>query len=179
MNALELPAKAVKHMGHALNFFHKCLKKTPDNVFAAHGLALVFAEVRQPSPTHLPLPAHLPPAGQPSWGNRTPAAPRLLNLQAIAADLPPLPFPLLCVEQKNDLDGAYKALSMVREKSPDKPEEVLLNLAHVELAMVQHHDHITTPLLYIFSRVDLAQPSDTPNQWPRDPLQSLSSSHLE
>jgi hypothetical protein len=47
---------------------------------------------------------------------------------------------------------------MVREKSPDKPEEVLLNLAHVELAMVQHHDHITTPLLYIFSRVDLVQP---------------------
>jgi hypothetical protein len=63
VNALELPAKAVKHMGHALNFFHKCLKKTPDNVFAAHGLALVFAEVRQPSPTHLPLSTHLPPAG--------------------------------------------------------------------------------------------------------------------
>lgn len=49
------------------------------------------------------------------------------------------------VEQKNDLDGAYKALSMVREKSPDKPEEVLLNLAHVELAMVRYY-HITTPL---------------------------------
>lgn len=35
------------------------------------------------------------------------------------------------------MNDALTALQYIREKSPDKPDEVLLNLAHVDLAVVR------------------------------------------
>lgn len=131
LNAMTVPDKA-HHMVHSRTYHSKVLKKAPGNVYAAHGLGLVLAEefgkVRRAAgllagwpvpclpPCRLNNPTtHLPsrvPTNQPTTAQRHPT----MNKQ---------------------VEDARAVLQSIRERSGDKPDEILVNIAHLFTAQVR------------------------------------------
>ena len=95
------------------------LKKEPSNVYAAHGLGLVLAEVPGSTLT--------PSVSSPrAWTLEAPSSSNLVTLD---------PGPS---QQPGRVDDARKVLSFIREKSPDKPDDALINIAHIHMAQVRN-----------------------------------------